>query len=100
VEKFYVMANILVCFLFFFCNQVILHLIASSTSRPLLSRIIETCEALDGAYSLLFLTSNKLYAVRDPFGFRPLVVGRRPNGIILTHVCTILIGDSRFMLCQ
>lgn len=79
-------------------TEVILHLIASSTSRPLLSRIIETCEALDGAYSLLFLTSRKLYAVRDPFGFRPLVLGRRPNGALVfsSESCALDLVDAKY----
>lgn len=57
-------------------TEVILHLIANSASRPLISRIVEACESLAGAYSLVFLTENKLFAVRDPHGFRPLVLGR------------------------
>lgn len=65
-------------------TEVILHLIATSSSRPLLSRIVEACESIEGAYSLVFLTENKLFAVRDPHGFRPLVMGRRrPTGAIV-----------------
>ena len=64
-------------------TEVILHLIATSLSRPLLARICDACARLQGAYSLLFLTADKLFAVRDPFGFRPLVMGRRPNGAVV-----------------
>ncbi|WOL18762.1 hypothetical protein Cni_G27559 [Canna indica] len=65
-------------------TEVILHLIATSSSRPLLARIVEACESIQGAYSLVFLTANKLFAVRDPHGFRPLVMGRRrPTGAIV-----------------
>ncbi|KAK8928746.1 hypothetical protein KSP39_PZI017424 [Platanthera zijinensis] len=66
-------------------TEVILHLIANSSSRPLISRIVEACESLQGAYSLVFLTENKLFAVRDSHGFRPLVLGRlrRPSGGIV-----------------
>ncbi|XP_078433999.1 amidophosphoribosyltransferase, chloroplastic-like [Wolffia australiana] len=58
-------------------TEVVLHLIAISKSRPFVARVVEACERLDGAYSLVFLTADKLYAVRDPYGFRPLVMGRR-----------------------
>ncbi|KAJ3677876.1 hypothetical protein LUZ60_001679 [Juncus effusus] len=80
-------------------TEVILHLIAASTSRPLLSRIIEVCECLEGAYSLLFLTSRKLFAVRDPFGFRPLVLGRRPNGslVFASETCALDLVDAEYV---
>lgn len=42
--------------------------------------IKKTTRHLDGSYSLLILTKNELYAVRDPFGFRPLVMCNLPNG--------------------
>ncbi|KAG6480087.1 amidophosphoribosyltransferase, chloroplastic-like [Zingiber officinale] len=64
-------------------TEVILHLIATSAARPLIARIVEACESLSGAFSLVFLTADKLIAVRDPHGFRPLVMGRRPNGAVV-----------------
>ncbi|GKC96905.1 amidophosphoribosyltransferase, chloroplastic-like protein [Tanacetum coccineum] len=63
-------------------TEVVLHLIAVSKKRPLILRIIEACEKLKGAYSMVFITEDKLVAVRDPYGFRPLVMGRRSNGAI------------------
>ncbi|CAO1942450.1 unnamed protein product [Urochloa humidicola] len=79
-------------------TEVILHLIATSLSRPLLSRICDACERLAGAYSLLFLTADKLFAVRDPFGFRPLVMGRRPNGAIVfsSETCAFQLIDAAY----
>ncbi|KAM0947361.1 putative amidophosphoribosyltransferase [Dioscorea sansibarensis] len=81
-------------------TEAILHLIATSKSRPFLSRVSEACSALRGAYSLLFLTADKLLAVRDPHGFRPLVLGRLPrdNGappaiVFASETCALdLIG--------
>ncbi|CAO2182188.1 unnamed protein product [Urochloa humidicola] len=79
-------------------TEVILHLIATSLSRPLLSRICDACERLAGAYSLLFLTADKLFAVRDPFGFRPLVMGRRRNGAIVfsSETCAFHLTDTAY----
>ncbi|WVZ68002.1 hypothetical protein U9M48_016999 [Paspalum notatum var. saurae] len=79
-------------------TEVILHLIATSLSRPLLSRICDACERLAGAYSLLFLTADKLFAVRDPFGFRPLVMGRRPNGAVVfaSETCALDLIDATY----
>ncbi|XP_039122514.1 amidophosphoribosyltransferase, chloroplastic-like [Dioscorea cayenensis subsp. rotundata] len=81
-------------------TEAILHLIATSKSRPFLSRVAEACSYLRGAYSLLFLTADKLLAVRDPHGFRPLVLGRLPraNGapsavVFASETCALdLIG--------
>ncbi|URD77217.1 Glutamine phosphoribosylpyrophosphate amidotransferase [Musa troglodytarum] len=71
---------------------VILHLIATSSSRPLLARIVEALEFLEGAYSLVFLTADKLFAARDPHGFRPLVMGRRSNGAVVFASETCALG--------
>ncbi|GAB4855700.1 Microtubule bundling protein [Ancistrocladus abbreviatus] len=64
-------------------TEVALHLIATSKARSFILRIIDACEKLEGAYSTVFLTEDKLVAVRDPFGFSPLVMGRRSNGAIV-----------------
>jgi amidophosphoribosyltransferase len=79
-------------------TEVILHLISTSLSRPLLSRICDACERLAGAYSLLFMTADKLFAVRDPFGFRPLVMGRRPNGAVVfsSETCALDLIDATY----
>ncbi|CAN1194275.1 Amidophosphoribosyltransferase 2, chloroplastic [Linum perenne] len=49
-------------------TEVLLHLIAIAKARPFLSRIVDTCEKLEGAYSMVFVTEDKLVAVRDPHG--------------------------------
>lgn len=64
-------------------TEVVLHLIAISKARPFLLRIVDACEKIDGAYSMVFATEDKLVAVRDPYGFRPLVMGKRSNGAIV-----------------
>ncbi|ESR36764.1 hypothetical protein CICLE_v10029791mg, partial [Citrus x clementina] len=53
-------------------TEVVLHLIAISKARPFFLRIVDACEKLEGAYSVVFVTEDKLVAVRDPYGFRPL----------------------------
>jgi amidophosphoribosyltransferase len=57
-------------------TEVIVHLIAGATGETLADRIVAALSAVRGAYSLLFLSQNELIAVRDPNGFRPLVMGR------------------------
>ncbi|XP_020695420.2 amidophosphoribosyltransferase 1, chloroplastic-like, partial [Dendrobium catenatum] len=81
-------------------TEVILHLIANSNSRPLISRIVDACQAFQGAYSLVFLTKNKLFAARDPYGFRPLVLGRlrRPSrGIVFaSETCALDLIEADY----
>jgi amidophosphoribosyltransferase len=57
-------------------TEVIIHLVATSSYRTLLDRLIDALKQVEGAYSLLCLTSEGMIACRDPLGIRPLVMGR------------------------
>jgi amidophosphoribosyltransferase len=57
-------------------TEVIVHLIARSQARNLPGALGDALNQVEGAYSLLVLTMDELYAVRDPRGFRPLVLGK------------------------
>jgi amidophosphoribosyltransferase len=59
-------------------TEVIVHLIARSQARNLSGALGDALNQVEGAYSLLVLTPDELYAVRDPRGFRPLVLGKLP----------------------
>lgn len=56
--------------------EVMLHLIAQSGQRTLVNRLVDALWKAEGAFALLVLTEDRLVAVRDARGFRPLVVGR------------------------
>jgi len=60
-------------------TEVIVHLIARSKEKKLVKRIIEALMRCKGAYSLMFLTPEYMIAVRDPYGFRPLAMGKLGN---------------------
>ncbi|XP_077237657.1 amidophosphoribosyltransferase, chloroplastic-like [Tasmannia lanceolata] len=79
-------------------TEVVLHLIAISKLRPFLLRIVGACEQLEGAYSMVFLTEDKLVAVRDPYGFRPLVMGRRKNGAVVfaSETCALDLIEANY----
>ncbi|KAF6174288.1 hypothetical protein GIB67_040781 [Kingdonia uniflora] len=64
-------------------TEIVLHLIARSKAQTFFLKLIDACKQLQGAYSMVFVTEEKLVAVRDPFGFRPLVMGLRRNGAIV-----------------
>ncbi|KAK7283535.1 hypothetical protein RIF29_13108 [Crotalaria pallida] len=79
-------------------TEVVLHLIATSKHRPFILRIVDACERLKGAYSFVFVTEDKLVAVRDPFGFRPLVMGRRSNGAVVfaSETCALDLIEATY----
>lgn len=64
-------------------TEVIVHLIALSQGRTLLERIISALMRVRGAFSLVLLSEEGLYGVRDPYGFRPLSIGRLGDAWVL-----------------
>jgi len=75
-------------------TEVIIHLMAISQHPLLVDRITEALSQVKGAYSLLFLSEKELIAVRDPYGFRPLVLGELDGAqVISSETCALdLIG--------
>src|SRR5699024_5201438 len=57
-------------------TELILHLIAQSREETQIEQILDALRQIEGAYSLVLLTDDKLIAVRDPNGFRPLALGK------------------------
>lgn len=56
-------------------TELILHLISHSREQDQLDQILDALHQIEGAYCLVILTDDKLIAVRDPNGFRPLALG-------------------------
>jgi len=75
-------------------TEVIVHLIARSQARNLSSALADALNQVEGAYSLLVLTRDELYALRDPRGFRPLALGRLDGSwIVASETCAFdLLG--------
>ena len=71
-------------------TEVVIHFIARSKQLTFEKKVVEALSKVKGAYSILFLTDNKLVAVRDPNGFRPLVLGRLKNSWVLASETTAL----------
>ena len=77
-------------------TEVILHLIAHQPHKQPLDALLDSLVRLRGAYSLAMILGNRLVAARDPWGFRPLVLGRRDNiHYISSETCALnLVGAS------
>lgn len=65
-------------------TEVIVHLVALSQSKTVQEKLIDAVKHIKGAYSILAHSEGKLYGVRDPYGIRPLVLGRLGDAYILT----------------
>jgi amidophosphoribosyltransferase len=75
-------------------TEVVLHLVASSRQGSFVNRLVDALLRVQGAWSLLVMTHDTLVAARDPFGFRPLVLGRRGAAhVVASETCALdLIG--------
>jgi amidophosphoribosyltransferase len=79
-------------------TEVIVHLIARSKAKGFVERAIQALQKVEGAYSLLFLTEKELVAVRDPFGFRPLVLGQLGDApVIASETCAFDLINAKFL---
>jgi amidophosphoribosyltransferase len=83
----------------FMDTENLIHLIAKSEKRKLLARIIDAVQRIEGAFSLVFLSRTKMFAMRDRHGFRPLSLGRLPNGgyIVASETCAFDLVGAEFI---
>jgi amidophosphoribosyltransferase len=79
-------------------SEVMIHLIAASHAPTLPERVAEALAQVRGAYSLVVLTESSLIAVRDPHGFRPLVLGRLNNAtIVASETCALDLVRAEYI---
>jgi amidophosphoribosyltransferase len=84
-------------------TEVIVHLLARSQVRNLSGALGHALNQVEGAYSLLVLTQDELYAVRDPRGFRPLVLGKlaqtnAPHAwLVASETCAFDLLNARYL---
>ena len=70
-------------------SEVIVHLLARANG-PIEDAVIESLRQVEGAYSLLFLTPSAIIAARDPYGFRPLILGQLDKSWVLASETSAL----------
>ncbi len=79
-------------------TETILHSIARTRTETATEAVEEVLRETEGAYSLLFLTPSSLIAVRDPRGFRPLVLGKLQNAwCVASETCAFDLIDAEFV---
>jgi amidophosphoribosyltransferase len=79
-------------------TEVIVHLIARSKEKTSVERTVHALKQVEGAYSLLILTEKEMIAVRDPFGFRPLVLGQLKGApVVASETCAFDLIGAKFV---
>ncbi len=82
----------------FMDTENLIHLIAKSDEHKLEDRIVDAVKKIEGAYSLIFLSRTKMFAVRDAHGFRPLSLGRTGDGyVVASETCAFDLIGAKFI---
>ena len=77
-------------------TETIVQLIAKSKRQKTIDKIIDALFQIQGGYALVMLTQKTLIGVRDPFGIRPLVIGKIKNSYVLaSETCALDIIGSK-----
>lgn len=78
-------------------TELILHLISHSKKETQLDQILDALHQIEGAYCLVILTDDKLIAVRDPNGFRPLALGKVDGSYcVASETCAFDIINAKY----
>src|SRR6185503_4762206 len=79
-------------------TEVLLHLYARSKATTPEKALIESVTQAQGAFSLVLLTKDHLFAVRDPHGFRPLTLGKLGDAyIVCSETCALDLIDAEWI---
>ena len=79
-------------------TETIVQLIAKSSREKFVDKLIDALFQIQGGYSLVIMTNKKLVGVRDPFGIRPLVLGKLKNSYIFaSETCALDIVGAKFI---
>ncbi|MEK6566205.1 MAG: amidophosphoribosyltransferase [Bacteroidota bacterium] len=79
-------------------SEIILHLVARSKQQSQILQIKEALDLIDGAYCLVILTDETFIAARDPYGFRPLAIGKLGKAfVVASETCAFDIIGAEYV---
>ena len=79
-------------------SETLVHLIAKSRAKTVDDQVMDALSHLSGAFSMALVVGGKLYAARDPRGFRPLMLGRKDNGhVVVSETCALDILGATYL---
>jgi amidophosphoribosyltransferase len=83
-------------------TEIVLHLLSRHPSSDLIVALKDSLKEIKGAFSLVILSHNRMVAVRDPQGFRPLVIGRKMKAdgtwarVVASESCAFDLIEAQF----
>ena len=79
-------------------TETIVQLIAKSKREKTIDKIVDALFQIQGGYALVMMTQNTLIGVRDPYGIRPLVIGKLKNSYVFaSETCAFDIIGAKFV---
>jgi amidophosphoribosyltransferase len=79
-------------------SEIIVHLLARNIQKGLEEAMIQTVSQIQGAYSCVLMTKEKLIAFRDPNGFRPLCLGLLDEGyVVASETCALDLIEAQYI---
>ena len=79
-------------------TETIVQLVAKSKREKFVDKLIDALFQIQGGYALVCMTNKKLIGVRDPFGIRPLIIGKLKNSFIFaSETCALDIVGASFI---
>ena len=79
-------------------SEIPIHLIAKSRHETVDAQLDDALTHLEGAFSIVLSIGDTLYAIRDPRGFRPLVLGRKGDGVVVvSETCALDIMGAEYV---
>lgn len=79
-------------------TEVIVHLVARSQEKTVIDRFVDAIRQVEGAYSLVVIAEGNMMGVRDPFGVRPLSLGKLGDAYVLSsETCAFDIIGAEFV---
>ena len=79
-------------------SEIIVHLLAKAEEKSYKNRVIEALSQLEGAYSFVLMLNDTLVGTRDPFGWRPLCIGRLDGAYVLSsETCALDLIQAKYV---
>lgn len=79
-------------------TEIILHLVAKSQKETIVEQVYEALQKVSGAFSLVILSDSQLIVARDPYGFRPLALGKLGDAfVVASETCAFDVIGAKYL---
>lgn len=79
-------------------SEILAHLIKKESNKPRIYQIIDALNMMEGSFSFLVMTKNRIYAARDKYGIKPLAIGRLGDGyVVCSESCAFDLIGAEFI---